>query len=177
MLRLSHPAACRILVPQLGIEPASPALHGGFLTTEARGKSPDFLIFKERMAVLILQVKSILLFQFWKTLDGRNKENLWLVGSQLATYKFAFVAEAVGAHPPWLLGVVTILNGLVFAMCLWGASRANSAHTDARLEVCPSPGNLQCVAQDLVCKYAIILASQECLEIRVGKYLPIKDQI
>ena len=27
-------------------------------------------------------------------------ENLWLVGSQLATYKFAFVAEAVGAHPP-----------------------------------------------------------------------------
>ena len=30
----SRPAACRILVPQLGIEPASPAMHGGLLTTD-----------------------------------------------------------------------------------------------------------------------------------------------
>ena len=30
----SRPAACGILIPQLGIEPASPALHGGLLTTD-----------------------------------------------------------------------------------------------------------------------------------------------
>ena len=37
---LSRPAACGILVPQPGIEPASPALEGGFLTTGPLGKSP-----------------------------------------------------------------------------------------------------------------------------------------
>ena len=36
---LSCPAACRILVPQPGIEPASPALQDGFLTTGPPGKS------------------------------------------------------------------------------------------------------------------------------------------
>ena len=37
--RLSCPAACGILVPQPGIEPAFPALEGGFLTTGPPGKS------------------------------------------------------------------------------------------------------------------------------------------
>ena len=36
---LSCPAACGILVPWPGIEPASPALEGGFFTTGPRGKS------------------------------------------------------------------------------------------------------------------------------------------
>ena len=36
---LSCPVACRILVPQPGIEPASPALEGGFFTTGPPGKS------------------------------------------------------------------------------------------------------------------------------------------
>ena len=36
---LSCPAACGILVPQPGIEPASPALEGGFLTAGPPGKS------------------------------------------------------------------------------------------------------------------------------------------
>ena len=31
--------ACGILVPQAGIEPASPALQGGFLTSVPPGKS------------------------------------------------------------------------------------------------------------------------------------------
>ena len=53
VLKLSHPAACEILVLQLGIEPVSPALHRGFLTTGAIGKSPDFLTIKERMLILI----------------------------------------------------------------------------------------------------------------------------
>ena len=38
--RLSCPAACGILVPQPGLEPASPALQDGFLTTGPPGKSP-----------------------------------------------------------------------------------------------------------------------------------------
>ena len=38
--RLSCPTACGILVPPPGIEPASPALEGGFLTTGPPGKSP-----------------------------------------------------------------------------------------------------------------------------------------
>ena len=53
VLRLSHTEACGILVLQLGIEPVSPALCRGFLTTGATGKSPDFLTFKERMVILI----------------------------------------------------------------------------------------------------------------------------
>ena len=37
--RLSWPAECRILVPQPGIEPMSPALQGTYLTTGPPGKS------------------------------------------------------------------------------------------------------------------------------------------
>ena len=36
---LSCPAACGILVPRPGIEPASSALEGGFLTSQPPGKS------------------------------------------------------------------------------------------------------------------------------------------
>ena len=36
---LSCSAVCRILVPQPGIEPVSPALQGGSLTTGLPGKS------------------------------------------------------------------------------------------------------------------------------------------
>ena len=43
---LSCPVACGILVPQLGIEPASPALEGGgFSTTGPPGKSQNYFIF------------------------------------------------------------------------------------------------------------------------------------
>ena len=38
---LSCPATCRILVPRPRIEPTSPALEGGFLTTGPPGKSPQ----------------------------------------------------------------------------------------------------------------------------------------
>ena len=37
--RLNCPGACGILVPQPGIEPASPALEGIFFTTGPPGKS------------------------------------------------------------------------------------------------------------------------------------------
>ena len=37
---LCCPAACGILVPRPGIEPASPAWEGGFLTTGPPGKPP-----------------------------------------------------------------------------------------------------------------------------------------
>ena len=36
---LVAPKACGILIPQPGIEPVSPALEGGFLTTGPPGKS------------------------------------------------------------------------------------------------------------------------------------------
>ena len=41
---LSCPMACVTLDPRPGIEPASPALEGGFFTTGPPGKSPDLLI-------------------------------------------------------------------------------------------------------------------------------------
>ena len=43
--RLISPVACGILVPQPRIEPVSPALGGGFLTTGAAGKTPHTYIF------------------------------------------------------------------------------------------------------------------------------------
>ena len=43
--RLSCPAGCGILVPRPGMEPASPVLEGGFLTTGPPGKSHDFVSF------------------------------------------------------------------------------------------------------------------------------------
>ena len=45
--RFSYPETCRILVPGPGIEPMSPALQGGFLTTGAPGK-PCPRSFKEK---------------------------------------------------------------------------------------------------------------------------------
>ena len=39
-LGLSCPTACGILVPSPEVEPVSPALEGGFLTTGPPGKSP-----------------------------------------------------------------------------------------------------------------------------------------
>ena len=44
---LSHSVACGILVPQPGIEPMSPALQGGFLTTGPPGRS--LLCFIEKL--------------------------------------------------------------------------------------------------------------------------------
>ena len=41
---LSCSEACGILAPQPGIEPASPALQGGFLTTGPSGESPQFFL-------------------------------------------------------------------------------------------------------------------------------------
>ena len=50
--RLRCPAACEILVPRLGIEPMSPALQGGFLTTGPPGKSLGY-IFKKKKKLLL----------------------------------------------------------------------------------------------------------------------------
>ena len=45
---LSCPAACGILVSRQGIEPASPTLEGGFLTTGPPGKSPCCFIIRPK---------------------------------------------------------------------------------------------------------------------------------
>ena len=57
---LSYLAACGILVPQPGIEPTSPALEGGFLTTGPPAKSPEycFLTFTFRDVSLFDSVES-----------------------------------------------------------------------------------------------------------------------
>ena len=44
--RFSCPVSCGILVPNPGIEPMSPALAGGFLTTEPPGKFSCFIVIK-----------------------------------------------------------------------------------------------------------------------------------
>ena len=46
---LSCPAACKFLVPLPGIEPASPALEDGFLTTGPPGKSPFNSFYHKRV--------------------------------------------------------------------------------------------------------------------------------
>ena len=51
---LSCPTACGILVPQPGIEPGSPALEGGFLTTGPPGKSPNHHISLSEAQLLLL---------------------------------------------------------------------------------------------------------------------------
>ena len=43
---LRCPAACGILVPRPGIEPTSPVLEGGFLTTGPPGKSQHLISYK-----------------------------------------------------------------------------------------------------------------------------------
>ena len=48
------PKACGLLVPCPGIEPESPALEGGFLTTGSPGKSP----------MVVLEAPSYLRFHF-----------------------------------------------------------------------------------------------------------------
>ena len=51
---LSCPVACGILVPQLRIEPASPAFEGGFSTTGPPGKSLWFPIFAKNTQAVIM---------------------------------------------------------------------------------------------------------------------------
>ena len=63
MLGLSCLAACGILVPWLGIEPTSPALHGGFLTTGTPEKSLLFYINKELLSTSTMW-KYIFIFTF-----------------------------------------------------------------------------------------------------------------
>ena len=46
---LSCPTACGILVPRPGIEPASPALEGGFFTTGPPGNSRTLLFKKKNL--------------------------------------------------------------------------------------------------------------------------------
>ena len=56
---LSCPAACGILVPQPGIEPTSPALEDGFLTTGPPGRSHVWILFSS-LCVYISEV-----FDLW----------------------------------------------------------------------------------------------------------------
>ena len=59
--RLGCPAACGILVPQPGIELASPALEGGFLTTGPPG-SPNYCNFVVQFEIREYYISSFHLF-------------------------------------------------------------------------------------------------------------------
>ena len=51
---LSYSAACGILVPQPGIEPAPSELQGGFLTTELPGKSLNVPIWWQANPIVLM---------------------------------------------------------------------------------------------------------------------------
>ena len=53
---LNCPTECGILVPQPGIEPMSPALEGGFLTTGPPGKSPNL----QKLGNIFPELKTII---------------------------------------------------------------------------------------------------------------------
>ena len=69
---LSWSIACGILVPRPRIEPASPALQGGFLTTGLPGKSPQYVFncchfyFKEPPSSLFFSVILVFLIKIIK---------------------------------------------------------------------------------------------------------------
>ena len=50
---LSCPVACGLPVPQLGMEPTSPALEGRFLTTGLPGKSHKSILKQENVMVFV----------------------------------------------------------------------------------------------------------------------------
>ena len=58
--------ACGILVPQPGIEPMSPELQGGFLTTGSLGKSPVSLISDSKSGKLNGENQSAASIYCWK---------------------------------------------------------------------------------------------------------------
>ena len=56
---LSYPAACGILVPQPGIEPAYPALEGRFFTTGPRGKSLEFFLIEVQLIYNVVPISAV----------------------------------------------------------------------------------------------------------------------
>ena len=66
---LSCPTAWGILVLQPGIEPASPALEGGFLTTGPPGKSQLYFNLKKRIFFVVLFVIAKKIFKERKKLE------------------------------------------------------------------------------------------------------------
>ena len=61
---LVAPKACGILVPKPGIEPMSPAVEGGFLTTGPLGKSLNYLFSRLPLPQNLSPMKTELLFYF-----------------------------------------------------------------------------------------------------------------
>ena len=77
---LSCPVACGILAPRPGVEPASPALEGGFLTTGLPGKSLTSSFLVVRTGMIASKLFMCLSWQ-WKSyydyFHGRNKCTLY----------------------------------------------------------------------------------------------------
>ena len=62
---LSHPVACGILASGPGIESASLALKGRFLTAGPPGKSPDYLFLNITVCVCQSQTPNLPTFPLW----------------------------------------------------------------------------------------------------------------
>ena len=81
----SCPAACGILVPQLRIKPASPALEGRFLTNGPPGKSLSFYFKNSQIVHINACVWNLERWHWWTYLQGSNgdadiEKRLWIQG-------------------------------------------------------------------------------------------------
>ena len=63
--RLSCSVMCRVLVPQPGIEPASPALQGRFLATAPPGEVPCMLFWSPEFLLCVCIMKTFLCRNFY----------------------------------------------------------------------------------------------------------------
>ena len=74
--RLSCSSACGILVPQPGIEPMSPALTGGFLSTGPPGKSLQLFLESLSLSPSIVHFLVFCLPAFWVLIPVHPKPSL-----------------------------------------------------------------------------------------------------
>ena len=102
MRELSCPTACEILVPRPGIEPMSPALEGGFLTTGPPGESQEkFLQYKKRIRTKTCKCKEFSQFGNKKTTHRKvDKRYKWTIHRRAntndkKTYKQMLIFPAV----------------------------------------------------------------------------------
>ena len=83
VLRLSCPKVCGISVPQPGIEPASPALEGRFLTTGPPGKSQEEHFYRREKEIGGNRKQTGHGFLLAESLTGKKRNLFCLLGSAI----------------------------------------------------------------------------------------------
>ena len=87
---LSCATGCGILVPQPGIEPTSPALAGGFLTTGPPGKSQDFYFQEVNFINIFLYTFTHSFLSFQNSSPVRDEKTFFWLGLQCLKMSFIF---------------------------------------------------------------------------------------